>query len=362
MKRLFGGIYKGRRVLITGHTGFKGSWLALWLKELGADVYGASLRPPTSPSHFDLLDLDIESKIVDIRDYAKLLSAFKKFKPEIVFHLAAQSTVRYSYEHPVETYETNVMGTLNILEAARKVGTVKAILVITSDKCYENKEVQWSYSELDPMGGHDPYSSSKGCTELLASSYRNSYFNLKDFPTKHNTLLATARAGNVIGGGDWGRDRLIPDIVKATVKKEKVIIRYPHAIRPWQHVLDALNGYLMLGQKLLEGNAAFAQAWNFGQESEGSLTVLEVLKCMKKFWPELNYDIPTNDTHPHEAHFLMLDCAKAKTELGWRTYLTATDTFKLATEWYKQYYTSKSILSKKQIKSFTDLYCKPKEK
>lgn len=362
MERFFGGIYKGRKVLVTGHTGFKGSWLVLWLKELGAEVYGVSLKSPTSPSHFDLLDLDIKSKIVDLRDRVKTSATIKEFKPEIIFHLAAQSTVRYSYEHPIETYETNVMGTLNVLEATRQVGTVKAIVIITSDKCYENKEIQWSYSELDPMGGHDPYSSSKGCTELLASSYRNSYFNLKDFSTKHNTLLATARAGNVIGGGDWGMDRLIPDIVKATIKKEKVLIRYPHAIRPWQHVLDALNGYLILGQKLLEGKKDLAQAWNFGQESNGSLTVLEVLQCMKNFWPELNYHIPKDNMHPHEAHFLMLDCTKAKTELGWCTHLSAPETFKLAVEWYKQYYDNKTILSKEQIKLFNTIYSRPNEK
>jgi len=283
---MFNNIYKNKKVLITGHTGFKGSWLALWLKELGAEVIGYALKPPTTPSHYELLtqqptdNLNIISIEGDIRNYIKLNEIFQSYKPEIVFHLAAQPLVRYSYINPVETFETNVMGTINVFEACRNCESVRAIVNITSDKCYENKEWVWGYRESDPMGGYDPYSASKGCAELVTSAYRNSFFTpsypLTDSPPR--VLLASARAGNVIGGGDWADDRLIPDIMRATAKNESVIIRNPKATRPWQHVLEPLSGYLLLGQKLLEGRKEFAGGWNFGPDDESNITVENLIE------------------------------------------------------------------------------------
>ena len=279
---MFRGVYKGKKVLVTGHTGFKGSWLSLWLIKLGAKVIGYALEPPTNSNHFELLNLDMVSIIGDIRDRDRLNAIFKKYKPEVVFHLAAQPLVRYSYINPVETFETNVMGTINVFEACRITESVKAIVNITSDKCYENKEWIWGYRESDPLGGYDPYSASKGCAELVTSSYRKSFFNPEDYSKKHNTLLASARSGNVIGGGDWGKDRLIPDIVRAISKNEKLYIRNPKATRPWQHVLEPLSGYLFLGQMLLEGKTEFADAWNFGP-NEGCHTDVEtVVKKIKR--------------------------------------------------------------------------------
>ena len=354
MKNLYNGIYAGKKVLITGHTGFKGSWLALWLKELGAEICGIALDPPTNPSHYDLLHLDINSHIVDIRDREKVNKVFDEFKPEVVFHLAAQPLVRYSYKNPTETYETNVIGSLNIFEASRRVGTVKSIVCVTTDKCYENKEWHWGYRENDPMGGYDPYSSSKACLELMASSYRNSYFNHEDYGNKHITLLATARAGNVIGGGDWAVDRLIPDIVQATNRGESVLIRNPYATRPWQHVLEPLHGYLMLGQKLLEGKKEFAEAWNFGPNDDANMSVEMVLSCMKNFWKAIDYEVDICEKNPHEANLLMLDCSKAKNKLKWKPVLTPENAFKLTADWYQEYYNYKKIISKKNIEDFID--------
>ena len=249
---MFNQIYNNKRVLITGHTGFKGSWLALWLSQMGAKITGYSLQPPTEPNHFYLLSMGINSIIGDIRDTDKLKQVFKEQQPEIVFHLAAQPIVRLSYKDPVETFTSNVMGTVNVLEASRESGTVRAIVNVTSDKCYENREWPRGYREMDSLGGYDPYSASKGCAELITSCWRNSFFNLKDYGSAHHTLLASGRAGNVIGGGDWAIDRLIPDIVRSVEQNEKVKIRNPHAIRPWQHVLEPLSGYLILAQKLYE--------------------------------------------------------------------------------------------------------------
>ena len=278
MENLFGGIYKGKKVLLTGHTGFKGSWLALWLHKMGADVVGIALPAPTSPNHLELLNLNITSEMIDIRDAKAINKAFQKHQPEIVFHLAAQPLVRYSYENPHETFETNVMGTINIYEAVRNCSSVEVIVNITSDKCYDNKEWIWGYRENDAMGGYDPYSASKGCAELVTASYRNSFFNLDSYGKSHNVLLASCRAGNVIGGGDWADDRLIPDIMRAVDKNETVTIRSPHATRPWQHVLEPLSGYLLVGQKLLEGKKEFADGWNFGPSDEGSISVKEVVE------------------------------------------------------------------------------------
>ena len=271
MKNLFSRIYKNKTVLVTGHTGFKGSWLVYWLSQMGAKVVGYSLEAPTTPNHFELLqnnsqfsilNSQLTSIIGDIRDLDKLNQVFSEYKPDIVFHLAAQPLVRLSYENPIETYETNVIGTLKVFEACR-VNNVKAIVNITSDKAYENREWIWGYRENDPMGGYDPYSSSKGCADILATSYRNSYFNIKDYKKTHNTLLATCRAGNVIGGGDWAKDRLITDIMLSVSQNKKVNIRNPYATRPWEHVLEPLSGYLHIGQKLLEEKLEFGDAWNF---------------------------------------------------------------------------------------------------
>lgn len=352
MENLFSGVYKNKTVLVTGHSGFKGSWLVYWLHKMGANVIGYSLQAPTQPNHIDLLELDIISIVGDIRDQEKLYETFELYKPEIVFHLAAQPLVRLSYEEPVETYETNVMGTLKVFEACRKVDSVKAIVNITSDKAYENKEWIWGYRENDPMGGYDPYSSSKGCAELLASSYRNSYFNLNDYGTEHNTLLASCRAGNVIGGGDWAKDRLITDIMMAVSRGEKVKIRNPYATRPWQHVLEPLSGYLHIGQKLLEGKKEFAEGWNFGPSDEGSITVEEVVKYIQKYWDKIDYELNINIEHPHEANLLKLDCSKAHIKLKWTDVWDSQTTFEKTTSWYKSFYEDGKCLTQEDLDNF----------
>lgn len=337
MQNLFGGIYKGKTVLITGHTGFKGSWLALWLNQMGANVIGYSLEAPTEPNHITLLNLDIISIIGDIRDLGLLNKTFAVHKPDIVFHLAAQPLVRLSYENPIETYETNVIGTLKVFEACRTNG-VQAIVNITSDKAYENREWVWGYRENDPMGGYDPYSSSKGCADILASSYRSSYFNPEEYKKTHNTLLASCRAGNVIGGGDWAKDRLITDIMLSVSQGKKVSIRNPYATRPWQHVLEPLSGYLAIGKKLLEEKAAFGEAWNFGPSDEGSITVEEVVKHVKKHWETIDYELTRNPNQPHEANLLKLDCSKAHIYLHWKDVWESETTFEKTVLWYKHFY------------------------
>ena len=380
--QLFNRVYEDKIVLITGHTGFKGSWLTLWLLKMGARVIGYSKDIPTKPSHYELITKNhsqfstLNSQLItifgDIRDQEKLDKVFSEYKPDIVFHLAAQPLVRLSYENPIETYEINVIGTLRIFEACKKTN-VKAIVNITSDKCYENKEWVWGYRENDPMGGHDPYSSSKGCAELLTSSYRNSYFNLDDYGKKHNTLLASCRAGNVIGGGDWAEDRLIPDIIKATSKDKKVIIRNPQAIRPWQYVLEPLNGYLMIGQKLLEGKKEFAEAWNFGPMEDGNITVEQVIKICKKYWSKIEWEVIENgelrmenekektnsqlsiinsQLNKHEANILKLDCSKACFKLGWRPVWDSEMAFKKTIEWYREFYENNVIISSRQLEQF----------
>ena len=342
-KLLFGQIYAGKTCFITGHTGFKGSWLAYWLTKMGAKVVGFSLTPPTNPNHFELLKSEYISIIGDIRNKEFLQKAISKSKPEIVFHLAAQPIVRQSYENPVETFETNVIGTLNVFETCRKSHSVKAIINVTSDKCYENKEWIWGYRENDPMGGFDPYSASKGCSEILTSSYRNSFFNLNDYGKKHSTLLASARAGNVIGGGDWAQDRLIPDIIRATSKGEKVEIRNPQATRPWQHVLEPLSGYLTLGWKLLEGEKEFSSGWNFGPELENNVPVKDIIHCAKKYWKDINYHTFENNNSVHEANLLMLDCSKANKLLKWKPIWNFSKTLKKTIEWYKEFYLTNTI-------------------
>lgn len=352
MKNLFSGIYKDKTVLVTGYTGFKGSWLVYWLKQMGANVVGYSLEAPTTPNHIDLLELNIVPVIGDIRDLEKLNKTFEQHKPDIVFHLAAQPLVRLSYENPIETYETNVMGTLKVLEACRTNG-VKAIVNITSDKAYDNKEWIWGYRENDPMGGYDPYSSSKGCADLLANSYRNSYFNVKEYKKTHNTLLASCRAGNVIGGGDWAQDRLITDIMLSVSEGKKVSIRNPHATRPWQHVLEPLSGYLHIGQKLLEEKVEFGDAWNFGPSDEGSITVEEVVKNVNKHWDKIDYEINSDPNQLHEANLLKLDCSKAHILLKWKDVWDSSITFEKTVKWYKSYYEEdKNILTKNDLESY----------
>ncbi len=348
----FNNIYQGKRVLITGHTGFKGSWLSLWLTELGAEVVGYSLDAPTTPSHFKLLNTKITSVIGDVLNKEKLLRTVTKYKPDIVFHLAAQPIVRESYVNPVKTLETNIMGTVNLLESCRKSGQVKAIVVITSDKCYQNKELKRGYKEDDPMGGHDPYSASKGCAELAANSYRNSFFNVKDYGITHHILLADARAGNVIGGGDWAKDRLIPDIMKGAGEGKTAIIRNPQSVRPWQHVLEPLSGYLTLGWKLLEGKKEFADNWNFGPTIESSLTVGEVLKNAQKYWDKIRFEIQSNPNAVHENILLLIDSSKARKKLKWKSLWSGNKTFEKTVLWYKEYYTTGKVMSLENLNEY----------
>jgi len=349
---MFGNVYKNIKVFITGNTGFKGSWLALWLLNLGARVAGYSLDVPTDPSHYKILNLDFETIYGDIRDKAKLREAIASFQPDVVFHMAAQSLVRKSYEYPVETFETNVMGTINVFEASRASGTVRAIVNVTSDKCYENREWSWGYREIDPVGGYDPYSASKGCSELITSCWRNSFFNLKDYGNTHNTLLASGRAGNVIGGGDWAIDRLIPDMMRAVNQNEKVKIRNPQATRPWQHVLEPLSGYLLLGQKLLEGRKEFAESWNFGPSEDGNATVGEIAGQVKKAWPKIAYEINMTPDQPHEAGMLRLDCSKSRTKMQWTPAWDGKTAVEKTALWYRAFYESNEVQSIEDLHSY----------
>lgn len=344
---MFKDTFNGRRVLVTGHTGFKGSWLALWLQALGARVSGISLPPETTPNHWDLLALDAQSHLVDIRDAESLRKCVSEINPEIVFHLAAQPLVRRSYQRPLETWSTNVMGTANLLEACRHVQDLGAIVAVTTDKCYENKEWVWGYREVDPLGGHDPYSASKAGSEMVAASYRKSFFSAPGSP-----LLATARAGNVVGGGDWSADRLIPDLVRAREAGNALEIRSPNATRPWQHVLECLSGYLMLGQKLLEGKPEFAEAWNFGPDREGNRQVRQVLDALKRKWPESQWQLG-NQPQPHEAQLLHLDSGKAREKLFWRPVWTFDEGIDATAEWYGRWMGQRSVFSSEQL----DEYC-----
>lgn len=324
----------GKRVFMTGHTGFKGSWLSLWLDTLGAVVKGYSLEPTTNPSLFEEAKVEesLESVIGDIRDLDKLKEHMISFNPDIVIHMAAQPLVRLSYTEPIETYSTNVMGTVNVLQAARSCENLKAIVSVTTDKCYENKEWEWGYRENEPMGGHDPYSSSKGCAELVTSAYRRSYFDGSD-----SAAVASARAGNVIGGGDWAEDRLIPDILRAFEKNEPVIIRNPHATRPWQHVLEPLSGYLVLAQHLFNDGDTFAEGWNFGPKDDSAQPVGWILDKMVKEWgPDADWQLDQND-NPHEAGFLKLDCSKAASRLNWKPKWDLEDTLPRIVNWHKKW-------------------------
>ena len=343
---MFGNAYKNRRVVVTGHTGFKGSWLVLWLQMLGAKVAGISLPPETSPNHWVLLGLDVESCHIDIRNENLVRQKIVEIKPEMVFHLAAQPLVRRSYRQPLETWATNVMGTAHVLDACRQVEELAAIVVVTTDKCYENKEWVWGYREIDPLGGHDPYSASKGGSELVAASYRSSFFNTPSSP-----LLATARAGNVIGGGDWSEDRLIPDLVRGVEAGNFLEIRSPNATRPWQHVLECLSGYLMLGQQLLEGNKSCADAWNFGPDREGNRQVQQVLAALKADWPTMEWRC--NDApQPHEAQLLHLDSGKAREQLFWRPVWTFDEGVAATGEWYRAWLNRSEVVSLNQLQNY----------
>ncbi|MFW8602449.1 CDP-glucose 4,6-dehydratase [Desulfobacterota bacterium M19] len=336
--------FQDKKVFITGHTGFKGSWLCIWLKRMGAEVTGYALEPPTSPSLFEIGGIsDLISSIHgDVRDSSKLLQAMQKASPDIVIHMAAQPLVRDSYRLPVETYEINVMGTVNLLEAARQTGSVKAVINVTTDKVYENREWIWGYRENEPLGGYDPYSSSKACSELVTAAYRNSYFN-PDSYDDHGVALATVRAGNVIGGGDWASDRLIPDCLTALFNNQEIVIRSPQSIRPWQHVLEPLYGYLLLAQRLYSEDVSCACGWNFGPPESDAKTVEWIVDRMCRLVPgNCGYTID-HGQHPHEANYLKLDCSKAHNELGWQPQWSLNKSLEKIIKWYQLYIDNKNM-------------------
>jgi CDP-glucose 4,6-dehydratase len=356
MERLNGEVnplfWKGKKVFVTGHTGFKGSWMSLWLQSMGAIVKGYSLEPNTEPNLYREAKVseNMESEIGDIRDLKNVSQSMLNFNPNILIHMAAQPLVRLSYQEPVETYATNVMGTVNVLEAARKCPNLKAIVSVTTDKCYENKEWDWGYRENEPMGGHDPYSSSKGCAELVTAAYRSSFFNTDD-----SASLASARAGNVIGGGDWAADRLIPDILRAFEKSEAVLIRNPLSTRPWQHVLEPLSGYLLLAERLYVHGDQFAEGWNFGPKDEGCKPVSWILdKMVSKWGSGASWDVDTNN-NPHEAGFLKLDCSKAANRLKWQPKWNLEDSLGLIIDWHQNYLSGKDVKKDclKEINKYT---------
>jgi CDP-glucose 4,6-dehydratase len=348
--------YRNKKVLITGHTGFKGSWLAKILLNWGAEVSGISLPPNTDPNLFDALKIkkEIKNHFADIRDFAKVKEIIKKEKPEIIFHLAAQPIVRESYNDPLYTFDTNIMGTANVLQAIKETETVKASVMITTDKVYKNNESGRPFKEEDSLGGYDPYSSSKAGAEIIIGSYIKSFFNPEDLGKKHNTLVSSARAGNVIGGGDWGKDRLVTDIVKGIFRDEKIIIRNPDAVRPWQHVLEALSGYILLAAKLYEGKKEFSGGWNFGPGNKNFLTVKDFIELALKISDKGSYVIRKDPNNKHEDKLLTLNSNKAKKELGWQQRLDINETLGLTFEWYKSFYNKEdaSAITDKQIDLF----------
>lgn len=346
--------WQGKKVFLTGNTGFKGSWLSLWLNKLGAEVTGYSLKPPTSPSLFELADIHklYETHYADIRDLEKLKLAVRQANPDIVFHMAAQPLVRASYKDPAETFSTNVMGTVYLLEALRQCENTKAFVNVTTDKCYENKEWVWGYREDEPLGGYDPYSSSKACSELVTAAYRNSFFS-----QENSTLqIASARAGNVIGGGDWADDRLIPDCIRSLMKNECIIIRNPDAIRPWQHVLEPLSGYMVLAQKLYGEGKPFAQAWNFGPDDTDAKPVKWIVEQLTQRWPENQGYSVDAAVHPHEAHYLKLDCSKSKSHLHWKPRWSLGEAIDKIIEWTIAYKDGHRIqdISLKQMDTYME--------
>ncbi len=342
-------IWKELRVFVTGHTGFKGSWLCAWLKELGSTVFGYSLPPPTSPNHFELLKFDFDSTIGDIRDYISLKDSITRCKPHVIFHLAAQPIVRYSYDNPLETFSTNIIGTANLMEAIRHNDHVKAVIIVTSDKCYEMKEWLWGYRESDQLGGSDPYSASKACAEIVVEAFRRSFFSKNS-----KTLIATVRAGNVIGGGDWAKDRIIPDLIRSAHTGRPAVIRNPLARRPWQHVLDALNGYLLLAEKLLLGHDNYEGAWNFGPEREDSISVQDLVSLVQSRWAKISYVIKREGNDLPEAPCLTLDSTKAKALLGWKLLLGIDASVDWTIGWYKQLYENNRISTYDHLELYSE--------
>lgn len=337
---IFHNFYKGKRVLVTGHTGFKGSWLSIWLHELGAEVIGIALDPFTERDNYVLSGIGNKIKVdirADIRDGKRMKEIFQQYQPEIVFHLAAQPLVRLSYDIPVETYETNVIGTINVMEAMRATNSVKVGVMITTDKCYENKEQIWGYRENEPMGGYDPYSSSKGAAEIAIASWRRSFFNPVDYDIKHHISLASVRAGNVIGGGDWAIDRIIPDCIKALEAGKSIDIRSPQAVRPWQHVLEPLSGYMLLAQKMWNEPTKYCEGWNFGPRAESITPVWDVAQDVVKCYGCGTLNDVSDPNALHEAKLLMLDISKAKFLLGWEPRMNIHQCIELTIEWYQQY-------------------------
>jgi len=338
------GFWRGRRVFLTGHTGFKGSWLSLWLHRLGARITGYALEPPTQPSLFETAGVNglVHSVHGDVRDGVRLRLALEEARPEIVIHLAAQPLVRESYRAPADTYAVNVMGTVNLLEAVRHCDSVRAVVNVTSDKCYENREWHWGYRENEPMGGYDPYSSSKGCSELVTAAYQRSFFNPENF-SEHRVGLASARAGNVIGGGDWAQDRLVSDCVRAFLAEKEIVIRNPHAIRPWQHVLEPLSGYLVLAQNLYQKGVKYAEAWNFGPFDHDAKPVEWIVRYLCQSWQGSKGFRVAVGEHPHEATYLKLDCSKARARLGWQPRWSLEKALDSIVEWTSVYATGGDI-------------------
>src|SRR5688572_18803592 len=348
--------WQSRRVLITGHTGFKGSWLSLWLQCLGANVVGYALDPPTEPNLFKTAKVaeGMSSIAGDVLNKDSLQSVIAKHHPEVVFHLAAQSLVRESYKNPVQTFSTNVMGLVHLLESVRLVGGVRAVVCVTSDKCYQNREWVWGYREDEPMGGYDPYSSSKGCSELVAAAYRNSFFNESEY-SRHEVAVATARAGNVIGGGDWAKDRLLPDLIQSVVSGKDIVLRNPHAIRPWQHVLDPLAGYLMLAESLYKHGPRFSEAWNFAPAE--SHTVSQVVGQLLSLWGSQVSARHDQSRQPHEDPYMILDSTKARVKLEWKPLLDLRASLSWIVEWVKRLQTGADMRSvtESQIKAYMDM-------
>jgi len=346
--KLFNNIYKDKTVFITGHTGFKGSWLALWLKQLGANVIGFSKDMHTSPSHFELLNLKLTSIFGDIRDYNFLKINLEKYRPDIIFHLAAQALVGESYTNPKETFDVNISGLINLLESSKKIENLKAIINVTSDKCYYNDNSIFSFREDDKLGGYDPYSCSKSCSELLTLCYRHSFFS--NDSSSNKILIATTRAGNVIGGGDWNKSRLIPDIIHSIMNKNTVLVRNPEAIRPWQHVLDVIHGYMLLGEKLLKGDKNYAEAWNFGPTNSKIIKVKDILKIFKNNFKYFKYVLDKNPYY--EAEFLKLDSSKAQLKLNWQSVWGIDVSLEETCNWYKEYMSNNKCESLKQLDSY----------
>jgi CDP-glucose 4,6-dehydratase len=355
MNNLF---WKNKKVFLTGHTGFKGSWLSLWLTSMGAVVTGYAMEPPTRPSLYEVTNINslVHSVTGDIRDKELLSKAMKAANPDIVIHMAAQPLVRESYDNPVETYSVNVMGTVHLLEAVRYCNNVRAVINVATDKCYENKEWLWGYRETEPLGGYDPYSSSKACSELVTAAYQQSFFNPNNYD-QHGTAIASARAGNVIGGGDWAKDRLIPDCMNSLIAGEEIVIRNPHAIRPWQHVLEPLSGYLSLAEKLFESGVKYGEAWNFGPDDRDVKSVLWLVESLCDKWGrEARFRVDKENTHPHEANFLKLDCSKANARLNWHPKWDLNNALSRIIDWFESYLDHRRMdqFCWEQIKDYTN--------